>query len=281
MKTNGHHKSDDGTSASAAVLEHPDEGHPRDAGRRPASRRSDQPNHLQALLDEATANARAIAALVRALEHAATADEAIHAALNTIREAFGWEFGSYRPLREEEQVLQTSLESGSMAEEVRSATFGAKFREGDGLCGGAWKARDLIFIPDFGAMTGPGYLRAPIFKKHGIRSAMCFPIIDRRQGDRHDGLLHDGDARPVGGAQGGIAKRRPPGLERHPRLADGRQVEHGRGRRSGRHRGDPEDRAACTRTDEAALRGGSGHRPRCVRLGLRLVLETRPQERTC
>ena len=120
---------------------------------------------------------QAIASLIQKVGRAQKADEAVQVALDSVREAFGWAYGSYRPLDDVEQVLRTSIESGSMAEEFRSATAAARFREGDGLCGGAWKARDLIFIPDFGAMTGPGYMRAPLAKKHGIRSAMCFPII--------------------------------------------------------------------------------------------------------
>ena len=85
--------------------------------------------------------------------------------------------GRFAQLNEAKQVLKTTIESGSLAEEFRNATAAAEFREGDGLCGGAWKARDVVFIPDFGSMTGPGYKRAAIAKQHGIRAAMCFPIV--------------------------------------------------------------------------------------------------------
>ncbi len=115
--------------------------------------------------------------LIEKMATAQTADQAVRLALDSVREAFGWAYGSFRQLNEDKQVLKTSIESGSLAEEFRSATAQAEFREGDGLCGGAWKARDVVFIPDFGAMTGPGYKRAVIAKQHGIRAAMCFPIV--------------------------------------------------------------------------------------------------------
>jgi len=178
MKNDGDQKMSNGTSVATPVQIHPGEHQHRGDGRRPAARNVDASARLQERVDDLSANSRAVATLVAALEHATSADGALLAALNAVREAFDWVYGSYRPLDDTEQVLRTSLESGSMAEEFRSATIAARFREGDGLCGGAWKARDLIFLPDFGAMTGPGYTRAPLAKKHGIRSAMCFPIMD-------------------------------------------------------------------------------------------------------
>jgi methyl-accepting chemotaxis protein len=134
-------------------------------------------DHREAQLAESRENVAAIFKVVEALEHADSVDEALLVALNAVREAFGWAYGSFRQLDEGKQVLKTSLESGSLAEEFRKATAEAEFRQGEGLCGGAWKARDLIFLPDFGAMTGPGYTRALLAKKHGICSAMCFPLI--------------------------------------------------------------------------------------------------------
>ncbi len=120
---------------------------------------------------------QAINNLVERMGTAQTADHAVRLALDSVRETFGWAYGSFRQLNEAKQVLKTTIESGSLAEEFRNATAAAEFREGDGLCGGAWKARDVVFIPDFGSMTGPGYKRAAIAKQHGIRAAMCFPIV--------------------------------------------------------------------------------------------------------
>ena len=178
MKNDGHQMVTNGTNVATSPQVDPGEDEDRENGRRRAPRKADLSAQLQERVDDLTANARAVATMVATLEQATSADGALLAALNAVREAFDWEYGSYRPLDQSEQVLRTSLESGSMAEDFRRATVAARFREGDGLCGGAWKARDLIFLPDFGAMTGPGYIRAPLAKKHGIRSAMCFPIID-------------------------------------------------------------------------------------------------------
>ena len=169
-----------------------------------------------------------IAALVRALEHAATADEAIRAALNTIREAFGWELGRIdRSERKSKSFRRPSSRDRWLRKS--EAPRGGQVSRGGRTCGGAWKARDLIFIPDFGAMSGPGYIRAPIFKKHGIRSAMCFPImIDGKVIGTMDYFTTE-IARPVGRAQRGIAKHRPAGFQHHPCPQVGRQGRGGRG----------------------------------------------------
>ena len=69
-----------------------------------------------------------------------TADEAMRAALDTVREAFGWAYGSYWNLDSKENALRFALQSGSVNEEFQRVTADARFREGEGL-GRAWKGR--------------------------------------------------------------------------------------------------------------------------------------------
>ena len=104
MKVNGQQKPSNGSSAATAVFEHPEEAHPRRAERRAGPRRADDSGRLQALLDESNANALAMGNVVAALQASTSADEAMRAALDTVREAFGWAYGSYWHLDSKENA---------------------------------------------------------------------------------------------------------------------------------------------------------------------------------
>ena len=131
--------------------------------------------HLKARLAEAGENTAAILKVVEALNRADSVDKALLAALNTVREAFGWVYGTFWTFDEGERVLRFALESGSIAEEFRRMTMAERFHENEGLPGRAWKSRDLAFLPDFGEeRTFP---RAAVARQHGIKSALCLPIF--------------------------------------------------------------------------------------------------------
>jgi len=126
-------------------------------------------------LDEARQNARAVLTVMSNVTRAATAAEAIQAALDAVRSAFGWAYGSYWKLDPEENALRFRLESGSVNEEFRRVTLESSFKEGVGLSGRAWKARDVFFTPDLGQMTDCS--RAPVAQRAGVKSGVCFPIM--------------------------------------------------------------------------------------------------------
>ena len=120
---------------------------------------------------------KAIASVIESVGRASTVEEAEKVALDSVCKAFKWGYGSFRSLDEADQSLQTSIESGSMAEEFRVRRPGPLPRRRRPMRR-HWKARDLVFVPDLGAMSGAGYGRAALARKHGIHSAMCFPIMD-------------------------------------------------------------------------------------------------------
>jgi methyl-accepting chemotaxis protein len=51
----------------------------------------------------------------------------------------------------------------------------ARFREGEGLSGRAWKNRDLFFVADLSEMKD--CCRAPVAKRAGVKSGIAFPMI--------------------------------------------------------------------------------------------------------
>jgi GAF domain-containing protein len=125
---------------------------------------------------EARANAAAVTDVVAALGAARTSEEAVRQALDLVRERFGWAYASYWQVDPADRALHFVQESGSAGEEFRQVTLAASFREGVGLAGRAWKARDLVFVPDLGQLGD--CVRAPAAQRVGVRSGICFPLLE-------------------------------------------------------------------------------------------------------
>ncbi len=126
----------------------------------------------------------AVTAVVSALGHTDESRLTIQAALDAVRTAFHWAYGSYWEIDEAENVLRFQTESGSAGDEFRKVTLAATFAEGVGLSGRAWRARDLVFVRDIGELTD--CVRAPAAQRAGVRSGVCFPIVN---GDRIVGTM--------------------------------------------------------------------------------------------
>jgi GAF domain-containing protein len=126
---------------------------------------------LQETLDDRVA----VTTVVAEMGAATSQQEALRTALDTVREAFGWAYGSYWALDPAAGVLRFQQESGSAGEEFRKVTLAASFAEGVGLSGRAWRSRDLFFVRDIGEMTD--CVRAPAAQRAGVRSGVCFPLL--------------------------------------------------------------------------------------------------------
>ena len=124
----------------------------------------------------AAADAQAVTEVIQKMAACQTVDAALRAALDTVRDAFGWAYGSYWALDKAENVLKFAVESGSVNEEFRRVTADARFREGEGLSGRTWKARDLFFVRDLAEMRD--CCRAPVAQRAGVKSGVCLPITE-------------------------------------------------------------------------------------------------------
>jgi GAF domain-containing protein len=126
----------------------------------------------------------AVTNVVREIAKARDPMTAARTALETVRTAFGWAYGSYWRLDESASAMRFEVESGTAGEEFRQVTLAASFAEGVGLPGRAWRARDLVFVPELAELTD--CVRAPAAGRAGIRSGICFPILS---GDRVIGTM--------------------------------------------------------------------------------------------
>jgi methyl-accepting chemotaxis protein len=124
---------------------------------------------------EMATDTKAVNQVLLALGRSAKVSDVVQAALSTVRDAFGWSYGSYWEVRPEDRALHFSLESGSVSAEFRRVTTEARFREGEGLNGQTWQRRELTFVPDLGEMTSCS--RAPAARQAGLKSGVCFPIL--------------------------------------------------------------------------------------------------------
>jgi putative methionine-R-sulfoxide reductase with GAF domain len=125
-------------------------------------------------LREALDDRAAVTTVVTRVGEATDEASALRTALETVRTAFGWAYGSFWALDETEGVLRFRLESGSAGEEFRRVTLAASFAEGVGLSGRAWKRRDLVFVRDLAEVTD--CVRRPAAQRAGVKSGVCFPV---------------------------------------------------------------------------------------------------------
>ncbi|QEL13778.1 methyl-accepting chemotaxis protein [Limnoglobus roseus] len=117
----------------------------------------------------------AIGQMLRAVLEAKSAAEAAQVTLDSVREVFQFEYGSYWPLDAQANRLEFGLESGEICEPFRQITRASKFREGEGLNGRAWKQRDVVVVPDLSVLSDCP--RVAIARQVGIKSGFSVPLI--------------------------------------------------------------------------------------------------------
>ena len=127
-------------------------------------------------LAQAQADVTAVTAILQAMQDAPSPEKAVGTALDLVRSLFGWAYGSYWQLDPASKTLRFAQDSGIVNDEFRKVTLDATFAEGVGLSGRAWRSRDLVFVPDIAEVTD--CVRAPAAARAGVRSGVCFPLIE-------------------------------------------------------------------------------------------------------
>ena len=88
---------------------------------------------LEKLADETASDTAAVNKVLQAMAGAASARRGRRIALDTVRDSFGWAYGSYWRVDQSDRTLKFVLESGDAGEEFRAVTLAASFAEGVGL----------------------------------------------------------------------------------------------------------------------------------------------------
>ena len=123
----------------------------------------------------AAQDVEAVSRVIHEVTSAPSAQEALTRALTAIRVGFDWAYASYWAVDDQVNALRFVQESGDAGQEFREVTRAASFREGVGLAGRAWKAKDLVFVADLGELTD--CVRAPAAQRVGVKSGLCLPIL--------------------------------------------------------------------------------------------------------
>ena len=129
----------------------------------------------QTLVTEANANTQAMVDTISAIIRAETIEDVVRATLDNIRKEFGWAYASYWTVDPVENALVFSLESGRVDNEFQRLTRTARFREGEGLNGRAWRLRDLVHIADLAELHD--CCRAPLARRAGVKTAIALPVM--------------------------------------------------------------------------------------------------------
>ena len=129
----------------------------------------------QALLAEANANTQAMIDSLGAIIRAETVEDVVRATLDTVRKEFGWTYASFWTVNPVENALVFSLESGRVDDEFQRLTRTARFKEGEGLNGRAWRLRDLFHVADVSELHD--CCRAPLARRAGVRAAVALPVM--------------------------------------------------------------------------------------------------------
>jgi methyl-accepting chemotaxis protein len=126
-------------------------------------------------------HARAMAADTAAVNHLLMAMskssgecEVVMAALEAIREAFGYQYGAAWVVDESTGALRLAAEVGTASEEIRRAAAQRRLREGEDLPGEAWRSRDLVAAEELARLAGDQ--RAAALVRAGFAGAVCLPV---------------------------------------------------------------------------------------------------------
>lgn len=141
----------------------------------PLSNEPEEIKELRREIDEAYTNTRAVLALLTALNDAACEKEALQASIDTIRLVFDLPYGSCWMLDPAAKLLRFHLDSGDITQEFRRLSVEGSFHEGIGLCGRAWRNRDVFSVPNLADLKD--CFRAEAASAAGIQSAICLPVL--------------------------------------------------------------------------------------------------------
>lgn len=117
---------------------------------------------------------RVLNSLIEQLQNPRTLEEGVLTALETIREGYGWEYGSFWQLDLSDQVLKFAIDSGSVSGGFVQATKASTFPRGVGLAGRTWASNEVNYTHDLASVSDCP--RAPEAFRAGIKTGICLPI---------------------------------------------------------------------------------------------------------
>lgn len=122
---------------------------------------------------------RALTEVLHSVQTARTEAQVLANSLESIKSAFGWEYGSFWRFDPQQRLLRFEQESGQVNTEFAELTRSGSFQKGVGLSGKTWETNDVVFVQDLGKVAD--CFRAPVATKAGVKSGICFPVWKDQQ----------------------------------------------------------------------------------------------------
>ena len=139
---------------------------------------------LEARLEEAGQNTRAVIEVIQAVGEATNLRQLQAAALESGCKALDFQYGACWMIDRAIQATSFSLEYGSLGPRFDKVNQTAHWKCGQGLGGRTWKARDLLFIPDLTQIKDS--VMADEARAAGMACVITVPFIVR---DEVEGVL--------------------------------------------------------------------------------------------
>ena len=115
--------------------------------------------------------------LTQALAESSDMAEAAPRILRGMCESLGWDVGTYWSLDPEAQALRCAhIHAVHDVEEFAKANRAARLESGVDIPGRVWASGSPLWIAD--VRDVPNLFRAELFARHGLHSALAFPLID-------------------------------------------------------------------------------------------------------
>jgi methyl-accepting chemotaxis protein len=136
---------------------------------------SDHALDLEKALAEAQANTRAVIQVIAAVGRDTSTATLVQSALDSVKTAFGYNYGACWMIDKELQHTTFAAESGDLGPAYDRINATDHYQKGRGLTGRTWAAADVIFIPDLSVIKDSELIRTA--RAAGAVASTSFPFI--------------------------------------------------------------------------------------------------------
>ncbi len=126
--------------------------------------------------EEDSRNTRVLIEALSAITRTETIEDLTRSTLDSVRRNFGWVYASYWKLDHEAKALVFDSDSGDVDESFRRVCRAARFREGEGLNGRAWKRGEVYVAEDLSQLSDCP--RGTAARRIGLNAAVSVPVAE-------------------------------------------------------------------------------------------------------
>jgi methyl-accepting chemotaxis protein len=126
--------------------------------------------------DQDSRNTRVLIETLAAITRTETIEDLTRSTLDAVRKNFGWVYASYWKLDRGANALVFDSDSGDVEESFRRVCRAARFREGEGLNGRAWKRGEVFVAEDLSQLSDCP--RGTAARRIGLNAAVSVPVAE-------------------------------------------------------------------------------------------------------